>query len=263
MTDRTPHSPLQRFAQSFIAPFDWWLMGSVTAIFIVSFFLLYSADGQTFGQIGNKTIHTIMGFIVMWVLAKTRPQFLSNFALPIYLIGVVLLIGVELFGITVNGSTRWLNVGIGRIQPSEVMKIGVPMMVAWYFQRKELDLNWRHYLVALLIIMVPGALILKQPDLGTAMLIMSAGIFVIFFAGLPWKIIIAAVVSAICALPIVWLYGMHDYQRTRVLTLLDPTKDSLGAGYHIIQSTIAIGSGSSSKLVSYPNRVLLRHSHSM
>ncbi|MBP6117501.1 MAG: rod shape-determining protein RodA [Neisseriaceae bacterium] len=243
MNDRTNHSPWQRFWHSFVAPFDWWLMSSVIVILIVSFFLLYSADGQTFGQIANKGIHTVMGFIVMWVLAKTRPQFLSNFALPLYLIGVVLLVGVELFGITVNGSTRWLNLGIARIQPSEVMKIGVPMMVAWYFQRKELELNWRHYLVALLIIMVPGALILKQPDLGTAMLIMSAGIFVIFFAGLPWKVIIAAVVSAIFALPLVWLYGMHEYQQTRVLTLLDPTKDSLGAGYHIIQSTIAIGSG--------------------
>ena len=117
------------------------------------------------------------------------------------------------------------------------------MMVAWYFQKYEMSLRWYHYIGALLLVIVPGALILKQPDLGTATLIMASGLFVIFFAGLPWKVIFTAVAGFVAALPLIWNYGMHDYQKTRVLTLLDPTKDPLGAGYHILQSMIAIGSG--------------------
>lgn len=123
------------------------------------------------------------------------------------------------------------------------MKIALPMMVAWYFQKYEMSLRWYHYLAAIVIVLVPVALILKQPDLGTATLIMASGLFVIFFAGLPWKAIFAALIGFAAALPLLWRYGMHDYQKTRVLTLLDPTQDPLGAGYHIIQSMIAIGSG--------------------
>ena len=184
-----------------------------------------------------------MGFILLWILASARPQTLANFAPPLYITGVLLLLGVHFFGITVNGSTRWLNVGFTRIQPSEIMKIALPMMVAWYFQKYEMSLRWYHYLAAIVIVLVPVALILKQPDLGTATLIMASGLFVIFFAGLPWKAIFAALIGFAAALPLLWRYGMHDYQKTRVLTLLDPTQDPLGAGYHIIQSMIAIGSG--------------------
>ncbi len=238
-----PEHPLKRWLNKLWQPMDPWLFTAMLVIYIMSLFLLYSADGQNFGQLENKTLHTVMGFIMLWFLARTRPQMIGNFALPLYLLGVILLIGVELFGITVNGSTRWLNIGVGRIQPSEIMKIALPMMIAWYFQKYEMALRWYHYLGALLLIMVPVALILKQPDLGTATLIMASGIFVIFFAGLPWKAIFAAIIGFMAALPLIWTYGMHDYQRTRVLMLLDPTKDALGSGYHIIQSMIAIGSG--------------------
>ena len=208
----------------------------------MSLFLLYSADGQDIGRLESKTIHTIIGFVLLWIIARIKPQTLAAFAPPAYILGVLLLLGVHFFGITVNGSTRWLNLGI-RIQPSEIMKIALPMMVAWYFQRHSGSLRWHHYLIALILVMVPVMLILKQPDLGTATLIMASGLFVVFFAGLPWKVIFASVVLFICALPLMWNYGMHDYQKTRVLTLLDPTKDPLGDGYHIIQSMIAIGSG--------------------
>ena len=184
-----------------------------------------------------------MGFALLWIIAVFKPQTAAKVALPVYIVGVLLLIGVEVAGVTVNGSTRWLSLGFTRIQPSEIMKIGIPMTVAWYFQRYEGRLKWIHYIVALVLIIVPVALILKQPDLGTAALIMASGIFVIFFAGLPWKAIFAAIIASVAALPLLWNYGMHDYQKTRVLTLLDPTKDPLGAGYHIIQSMIAIGSG--------------------
>ena len=224
-------------------PLDPWLFYALFAIYGMSLFLLYSADGQDIGRLENKTLHTILGIGLLLVFARIRPQILSQFALPIYIIGLVLLLGVHFFGVTVNGSTRWLNLGFVRLQPSEIMKIGLPMTVAWFFQRYESKLAWFHYLVALVIIVIPGALILKQPDLGTATLIMASGLFVVFFAGLPWKALFIAIIGFVAALPLIWNYGMHDYQKTRVLTLLDPTKDPLGAGYHILQSMIAIGSG--------------------
>ncbi|MBF0804086.1 MULTISPECIES: rod shape-determining protein RodA [unclassified Neisseria] len=222
---------------------DPWLFYAMLAVYIMSLFLLYSADGQDIGQLENKTLHTVLGFVLLWFIARTHPQTLAVFALPVYTAGVVLLLGVHFFGITVNGAQRWLDIGVVRIQPSEIMKIGLPMMVAWFLQRYEMSLRWYHYLAAIALVLVPGALILKQPDLGTAALIMASGLFVVFFAGLPWKVIFAAVAGFVAALPLIWHYGMHDYQKTRVLTLLDPTKDPLGAGYHILQSMIAIGSG--------------------
>ena len=213
------------------------------AVYIMSMFLLYSADGGNINQVTSKALHTVLGFIMLWCIARIRPQILSLFALPLYAAGVLLLIAVEINGVTVNGSTRWLDIGITRIQPSEIMKIALPMMVAAFLQKYDGALRWYHYLIALLIILIPGALILKQPDLGTATLIMASGLFVIFFAGLPWKAIFAAVAAFSATLPLIWHYGMHEYQRTRVITLFDPTQDPLGAGYHIIQSMIAIGSG--------------------
>ena len=225
------------------APIDPWLFFPMLAIYIMSLFLLYSADGQDFGQLEHKTLHTVFGFALLWFVASFKPRDAAKVALPMYLIGVLLLVAVEVAGVTVNGSTRWLELGFTRIQPSEIMKIVLPMTVAWYFQRHEGRLKWFHYVIAMLLILIPVALILKQPDLGTAVLIMASGIFIVFFAGLPWKVIFAAIVAFVAALPLLWNYGMHDYQKTRVLTLFDPTQDPLGAGYHIIQAMIAIGSG--------------------
>lgn len=233
------HTALNTLAR----PLDSWLLYAMLAIYIMSMFLLYSADGQTFGQLENKTLHTVIGFVLLWVIAWQKPQKLAKLALPVYIAGVLMLVGVEFFGVTVNGSTRWLNLGFTRIQPSEIMKIGLPMTIAWFLQRYSTNLRWYHYLAAIALTLIPGALILKQPDLGTAILIMSSGLFVIFFAGLPWKAIILALAGFAASLPLIWHYGLHDYQRIRVLTLIDPSKDPLGAGYHILQSMIAIGSG--------------------
>ena len=180
-------SAWKNFKSTIAAPIDPWLFFAMLAIYIMSLFLLYSADGQEFGQLENKTIHTVLGFALLWIIAVFKPQTAAKVALPVYIVGVLLLIGVEVAGVTVNGSTRWLSLGFTRIQPSEIMKIGIPMTVAWYFQRYEGRLKWIHYIVALVLILVPVTLILKQPDLGTAALIMASGIFVIFFAGLPWK----------------------------------------------------------------------------
>ena len=175
-------SAWKNFKSTIAAPIDPWLFFAMLAIYIMSLFLLYSADGQEFGQLENKTIHTVLGFALLWIIAVFKPQTAAKVALPVYIVGVLLLIGVEVAGVTVNGSTRWLSIGFTRIQPSEIMKIGIPMTVAWYFQRYEGRLKWIHYIVALVLILVPVALILKQPDLGTAALIMASGIFVIFFA---------------------------------------------------------------------------------
>ena len=213
------------------------------AIYIMSLFLLYSADGQEFGQLEN-TIHTVLGFALLWIIAVFKPQTAAKVALPIYIVGVLLLIGVEVAGVTVNGSTRWLSLGFTRIQPSEIMKIGIPMTVAWYFQRYEGRLKWIHYIVALVLILVPVALILKQPDLGTAALIMASGIFVIFLPDCPGKPFFSAIIAFVAALP--RLVGITACTTTRKpassLCSTQP-KNPLGAGYHIIQSMIAIGSG--------------------
>lgn len=243
MTEPDNQSLPAKIRRAVWKPIDPWLFGAMLAVYVMSLFLLYSADGGEFGQLENKTVHTVLGFVLLWVVACIKPSNIAKLALPIYVVGVLLLVGVEFAGVTVNGSTRWLDIGIGRIQPSEIMKIGLPMTVAWFFQRYEGHLRWFHYIAAMILIAVPGVLILKQPDLGTATLIMASGIFVVFFAGLPWKVIFAAIIGFVAMLPLMWNYGMHDYQKTRVLTLLDPTKDPLGDGYHIIQSMIAIGSG--------------------
>lgn len=241
--EQNKNSVWKNIGRTLLSPLDGWLFGAMLLVYVMSLFLLYSADGQELGQLEHKILHTVLGFVLLWVVARVPPATIAKFALPVYAVGVLLLIGVEVAGVTVNGSTRWLDIGVIRIQPSEIMKIGLPMTVAWYFQRYEGRLDTQHYLVAMLLVVIPGALILKQPDLGTALLIMASGLFVVFFAGLPWKAIFAAIAAFVAALPLIWHYGLHDYQKTRVLTLLDPTQDPLGDSYHIIQSMIAIGSG--------------------
>lgn len=224
------------------SPIDGWLFLLASLLFILSVVVLFSASNQSMDRIANKMTFMVISMGVMWGIANLRPQHLMVLALPAYIAGMLLLIAVALFGEVVNGSRRWLHIGITRIQPSEVMKLALPMMLAWYFQRHEGRIRWKQYLVAMLLIMLPGALILKQPDLGTATMIMSSGLFVVFLAGLPWKVIFSSLVLFGASLPFVWNM-LHDYQRRRVLTLIDPMEDPLGAGYHIIQSMIAIGSG--------------------
>jgi len=163
-------------------------------------------------------------------------------AVPVYAAGLVLLIGVALFGEVRNGARRWLNLGFTTLQPSEIMKIAVPLVLAWYFHRHQEAIELRDYALAAILLALPVGLVVRQPDLGTALLIFASGFFVIFLAGLSWKVLATLFVGGLTSLPFLW--GMlHDYQRKRILTLLDPSEDPLGAGYHIIQATIAIGSG--------------------
>ncbi|WP_288132334.1 rod shape-determining protein RodA [Accumulibacter sp.] len=203
---------------------------------------VYSATYDASNRLLAQTVNMAVGFCAMWLVAQLPPQKLMGFGVPLYVLGVILLICVFFFGVKVNGARRWLSLGFTRIQPSEVLKIAVPLMLAWYFHKHEAMLRFRHYLFACLLLLIPFALIAKQPDLGTAILVGAAGFYVIFLAGLPWQVIIGLFATAAAAAPFVWTM-LHDYQRKRILTLIDPTSDPLGAGYHIIQSTIAIGSG--------------------
>ena len=208
----------------------------------ISLAVVASASGQSTGRISGHLINMGLALMVMAVVANVPPHLLSKVGLPLYVAGIVLLIGVALFGEIRNGSRRWLNLGVLAFQPSELLKLALPLMLAWYFQRNEMILRAKHYLMGAAMLLVPFLLILRQPDLGTAMMIGASGFYLLFFAGLPWKVILGGGALGAASLPLIWGL-MHDYQQRRVLTLLDPSADPLGDGYHIIQSTIAIGSG--------------------
>jgi rod shape determining protein RodA len=222
---------------------DGPLMAALALTIALGITVVYSASGGgSWERLAGQFRNLGVALAAMWILAHVHPQVLMRLALPVYVAGVALLVGVALFGEIRNGARRWLNLGFTTIQPSEIMKLAVPLALAWYFHRREEGIKLRDYAVAGLLLAVPFGLVMRQPDLGTAMLIGAAGFFVIFLAGLSWKIIVSAAVAAAASLPFLWSM-LHDYQRQRILTLLDPTTDPLGAGYHIIQATIAIGSG--------------------
>lgn len=225
--------------QRLIAPIDPPLM--VMASLLLAYALLV-VSSASFERLGAQVINMFVALVVMRLAAQIPPQRLMYFALPIFVGGILLLIAVALFGDVSKGARRWLNLGFMRIQPSEIMKIAMPLMLAWYFQRHETFLRLREYVVAAILLLAPVALIARQPDLGTALLVLAAGFYVIFLAGLPWKVLAGLALAAVAAAPLAWSM-MHDYQRNRILTLLDPEADPLGKGFHIIQSTIAIGSG--------------------
>jgi rod shape determining protein RodA len=205
--------------------------------------VLYSAaGGSNPDKVFAQARSMVVALIAMWLVANLHPQQMMRLALPIYVFGLVLLICVALFGDVSHGARRWLHVGVTRVQPSELMKLAIPLMLAWFFHRYEAHLRWKEFLFGAVMLAIPAALIIKQPDLGTTLLICASGFYVLFLAGLSWKLIIAGALSIAALIPTVWPL-LHDYQRRRVLTLIDPTSDPLGAGYHIIQSTIALGSG--------------------
>jgi rod shape determining protein RodA len=234
--------PWQRIAARVVEGIDPPLLMIIMALSMLGFAALFSATYESPGRVVNQIMHISLALCAMWVTAQIAPQTLMRFAVPAYIIGIAFLIAVALFGDVVNGARRWLHVGVTRFQPSEMMKIAVPMMLAWYFHRREATLRLRDFAMAAILLMVPFGLIVRQPDLGTASLVGAAGFYVIFFAGISWRLL--GGLGALFVVALFPLWGLlHDYQRRRVLTLLDPTQDPLGAGYHIIQSTIAVGSG--------------------
>jgi len=236
------HPNIRRIAAFFTAHVDGLLFGAILLLTGTGLIVLYSAANGTFARVSSQLGNVMVAFTVMWAFANIPPHYLMRLAVPVYLIGLMLLVGVALFGEVVNGARRWLHVGVTRIQPSELMRIAVPLMLAWYFDRYESALRLRNFVFAALLLIVPVGLIVRQPDLGTAVLIFASGGYVLFLAGLSWRVIVGMIVAGGASLPLLWSV-LHDYQRQRILTLIDPTQDPLGTGYHTIQSTIAVGSG--------------------
>ena len=234
----TPRRVMARLS----AGIDGTLITIAGALVALGLATLYSASYDLPARVTGQAMNILVAFGLMWLIAQIPPQTLMRLAAPAYIAGVLLLVAVALFGDVVNGARRWLHVGVTRFQPSEMMKIAMPLMLAWWFHRHEASLRAREFFIAGLLLVVPVLLIARQPDLGTAVLVTAAGFYVIFFAGLPWKILAGLGAAALASVPPLWGL-LHDYQRRRILTLLDPTQDPLGAGYHIIQSTIAVGSG--------------------
>ena len=234
--------------------FDLLLLVAVLVLAGMGLTAMYSSGFDHGTRFADHGRNMLIAAGIMFVVAQVPPQRLMSLAVPLYVLGVVLLLGVEFFGITRKGATRWLNVGIV-IQPSELLKIATPLMMAWWFHRREGQTRPIDFIGAFALLAVPVGLIMRQPDLGTALLVMAAGLAVIFFAGLSWKLVLPPVVIAavgivsiiafepqLCADGVDWRV-LHEYQRQRVCTLLDPTRDPLGKGFHILQGMIAIGSG--------------------
>ena len=220
---------LARLWEVLVRRIDRPLFAIVMAIVGVGFVTLFSAADQSLARLGNQAVSLGVALSAMWVIANVPPQTLSRVALPLYAAGVVMLVGVALFGVVVNGSRRWLDLGVIRFQPSELMKIALPLMLAWYFQKREGRITWADFVLAALLIAVPAWLVKRQPDLGTGLLLTASGFYVLFLAGLSWKVIVGLAAIGAAAGPYLWTH-LHDYQRQRILTFLDPSTDPLGAG---------------------------------
>jgi len=252
--EKSPIKKIQSIFFSFFAGLDRQLGLILLGLAAVGFFTFLSASQNTPVQIADELRNLALSFVVMWLVSRIPPKWLEMGAVWIYGLGVTLLVAVAIFGLIKKGARRWLNIGIV-IQPSEIMKIAMPLMLAWYFQKREgIQKTW-DYAVAGIILAIPVFLIARQPDLGTALLVFAAGLYVIILAGLPWKwilpfvgvgvvgiLLIIIFGGTICAHDVVWPL-VHDYQKHRICTLLDPSSDPLGKGFHTIQSMIAIGSG--------------------
>jgi rod shape determining protein RodA len=214
---------------------------ALIALTVVNLLVQYSANDRVMSKLITDGIYLAISFILLFIVANINLNYIKNAAVPFYIVTILLLIGVLLFGVGSHGAKRWLNLGI-RIQPSELCKLSVPLVLAYYFSLKQEATKRREYFYALLLILLPVGLIVKQPDLGTGGLVFAAGFFIMFLVGFPWRIIIIGLIILICSSPIAWHF-MHSYQQHRVLTLFNPQADPLGKGYHIIQGIIAIGSG--------------------
>ena len=221
---------------------DKTLFLAVLGLAAISLFVVYSASARDVSATLGHLMRLLLGFLVLLVLAQIRPETLERWSPYVFTAGMVLLIAVLTIGVIGKGAQRWLNLGILKFQPAEVMKLAVPMMLAWYLARGNLPPSPPRLTAAFLMMAVPAFMIFKQPDLGTAMLVFGAGVFVLFLGGMRWRVILILLAVMAVAAPFAWGH-LHDYQRQRIFTLFDPEADPLGTGYHTIQSMIAVGSG--------------------
>ena len=254
MSYRFGRVSLRKRIAPWFAGFDGPLAFAVFMLASAGLLIMYSSGYDHGTRFADHARNMLIAATIMFVVAQVPPQRLMVVAVPLYTVGVALLIAVAVFGITKKGARRWVNVGVV-IQPSEILKIAMPLMLAWWFQKREGQLRALDFVVAGLLLAIPVGLIIKQPDLGTALLVLAAGMSVIFFAGMSWKLVIPPLVIGVlgvflivffepqlCADGVRWPV-LHDYQQQRICTLLDPSRDPLGKGFHIIQGMIAIGSG--------------------
>jgi len=221
---------------------DLPLLCALGVLMLIGLIVLYSAGSGSLDLMQRQLIRLALAFGVMVLFAQISPVYYRTWAPWLFAAGMILLITVTFFGEARKGAQRWLNLGFTTIQPSEIMKLAVPMVLAWYLSTKKLPPSWRDLFVALVLLMAPTLLIAEQPDLGTAILIAASGLFVLFLSGMSYRVIIAAGAALGASLPLLW-HTLHDYQRNRIITLFNPEHDPLGSGYHIIQSKIAVGSG--------------------
>jgi rod shape determining protein RodA len=244
-----------RHVRNLMRGFDWPLLLAIAMLAAVGLVAMYSAGYDHGTRFKDHGRNMLLALAVLFVVAQIPPQRLQQLAVPLYLAGVALLVATALFGITRKGATRWLALGPLVIQPSEILKIAMPLMLAWWFQKREGRRVASDFVIATLLLLVPVAVVIKQPDLGTALLILASGLYVLFFAGLSWRLVIPVLVlglvgigalvlsaDALCEQGVRWPV-LREYQQQRVCTLLDPTRDPLGKGFHILQGMIAIGSG--------------------
>ena len=221
---------------------DFPLLAGLLVLSGIGFLILYSAGGENTVLLSRQATRLGVAYAIMFLLVQIHPHHLRRYAVPLYIIGIALLISVLITGYIGKGAQRWLDLGFFRFQPSEMIKITTPMMICWYLAEHPLPPQPKQIGIAILFIVLPTALIAKQPDLGTALLVASSGISVLFFSGVSWRFIFKVSFAGLCLTPLLWHF-MHEYQRARVFTFMHPELDPLGKGYHIIQSKIAIGSG--------------------
>lgn len=222
---------------------DFPLLLGIMALMFVSLVVVYSASGESIGMVKRQALNIFLSFIAMVIAAQFSPTFLRRWAFSFFIIGVGLLIATLLFGHVGKGAQRWIDLGVAKFQPSEAMKLILPIMIAHYITSYSLPAKLKNVSIGAFLIAIPVFLIYKQPDLGTSILVASAGVFALFLAGMSWKVISTLFISIIPFSLMMWYFFLHEYQRSRVLTFLNPERDPLGSGYHIIQSKIAIGSG--------------------
>jgi len=240
LRDAPAHARRMRF---FRLRIDWPLLVALLLLATIGLFVLYSASGQNMAVVQAQGLRILLAFFIMLLLAQIVPYGIQFWSPWLYGLGLLLLLAVLVMGEIGKGAQRWLDLGFVTFQPSEIMKLAVPMMIAWYFAEAPLPPNRKRLSIAGVLLIIPTLLVAKQPDLGTALLIASSGIFVLLLAGLSLRFISIFLFLILACTPIAWNYLLHDYQRQRILTFINPENDPLGAGYHIIQSTIAIGSG--------------------